>query len=195
MQLIDKQNDLSFTVLNFFENGLQSLLELTTVLRAGYQRAHIEGKDLLILQCLRNVTAYDTLRQAFDDRRFTNAGLTDQTRIVFRLTGQDTHDTTDLFITADDRIHLLRSGFFDQFGTVFLQGLVGRLRIIGGHTLVTAHGLQRHQKALAVHAEITEQCLRVAGAVFDERQKQMFDGCVFVAHQFRFVLRADDNFI
>ena len=43
---------------------------------------------------------------------------------------------TDLIISADYRIDLALSGSLHQIIAVFFQSIIGRLRIITGHTLV-----------------------------------------------------------
>ncbi len=50
VQLVDERDDLSVGVLDLVEYGLESLLELTAVLRAGNHRAEIEGDQALATQ-------------------------------------------------------------------------------------------------------------------------------------------------
>ena len=120
MQLIDKQDDLAVTVLHFLKYRFQTFLKLAPVFRAGNKRSHIKGKDCLLFQSLRNISADDTLRQSFYDCRFTDAGFTDQHRVVLRLTGKDPDHITDLLITADDRIKLLLSCALYKILPVFI---------------------------------------------------------------------------
>ena len=49
MEFVNKQDDLSVTLLYFLQHRLQTLLKLTPVLGAGHQGPHIKGKQLLIL--------------------------------------------------------------------------------------------------------------------------------------------------
>ena len=44
VQLVDEQDDLALGVDDLLEDGLQPLLELAAVLRAGDQRAHVERR-------------------------------------------------------------------------------------------------------------------------------------------------------
>src|SRR5262245_45232327 len=83
VQFVDKENDLSLRVLDFFENCFQSIFKLTTILRAREHRAEIECDQSFITQSLRHVAGDDSLRESFDDRSLTNARLTTQNRIVF----------------------------------------------------------------------------------------------------------------
>ena len=59
VHLIDEEHDAAFGLLNFFQNGFESLLELTAKLRASNQRAHIEGEQALILQAFRDIAIDD----------------------------------------------------------------------------------------------------------------------------------------
>ena len=107
MQLIDEHENLTLGLTDLIEDGLQSFLELTTVLRTGDEGPHVEGEDLLILQALRYLALRDTLCETLDDGGLTDTRLTDQHRVVLALTAEDTDDIPDLIITADDRIILL----------------------------------------------------------------------------------------
>src|SRR5438876_4207222 len=49
VQLVDEEDDLALGVLDLLEDGLDPLLELAAVLRAGEERADVEGPDALAL--------------------------------------------------------------------------------------------------------------------------------------------------
>ena len=57
VQLVDEQQDPPLGGLDLGQHRLQPLLELAAVLRAGHQRAHVEGEDRLVAQPLRDVAA------------------------------------------------------------------------------------------------------------------------------------------
>ena len=80
VQLVDEEHDLAGRVDHFLEHGLQAILELAAILRAGDERSHVERDDLLVLQALGHVAADDALGEAFDDRGLADAGLADQHR-------------------------------------------------------------------------------------------------------------------
>src|SRR5690606_12610652 len=50
VQLVDERHDLPLGVLDLLEYGLESLLELTAVLRPGDHRTEVEGDDALTAQ-------------------------------------------------------------------------------------------------------------------------------------------------
>ena len=53
VQLVDEEDDLALRVGDLLEDGLQALLELAAVFRAGDERAHVERDDALVLAALR----------------------------------------------------------------------------------------------------------------------------------------------
>ena len=100
---------------HLLQHGLQPLLELAAIFRAGDQRAHVERQQLLVLQALRHVAVDDAQRQAFDDGGLADAGLADQHRIVLGAARQHLDGAADFLVAADHRIELavargLRSG-------------------------------------------------------------------------------------
>src|SRR5262249_10171447 len=78
VKLIDEQDDLALRVFDFFQNGLQAVFELATILRAGEHGAQIKGNDALIFQNFRDVTRDDALSKAFNNGGHADAGLANQ---------------------------------------------------------------------------------------------------------------------
>jgi hypothetical protein len=139
VQLVDERDDLSGGVLDLIEHGLEPLLELTAVFRAGHHRTQVQGDDGLVTQAFRHVAGDDALGQPLDDRGLTDAGLTDEHRVVLGATGQHLHDATNLVVAADDGVELAVAGEGGQVGGVLLQRLVGRLRLRAGDPGAAAH--------------------------------------------------------
>jgi hypothetical protein len=142
MHLIHEQQDLPFRFGDLLEDRFQTLLELAAVFCAGDQRAHIQLDQTLLFQAFRHIPVDDTLRQTFDDRRFTDARLTDQGGIVLGTAGQDLHHPANLFIPPDDRIQLALARHAGQVAPIFFERLVGGFGILRCNTLGTAHGLR-----------------------------------------------------
>jgi hypothetical protein len=71
------------------------------------EAGEIERDHALVAQRFRNFGLDDALRQAFGDRRFTDAGFADERRVVLRAAREDLNDAFDLFGAADDRIELV----------------------------------------------------------------------------------------
>src|SRR4029434_2884778 len=93
VQLIDEEDDLPLRVFDFLQHGFQTIFELTTIFRAGQHGPEVKPYDALVLQNLRNVAGNDSLRESFYDGGLTNAGLTNQHRIVLGTARQNLHDT------------------------------------------------------------------------------------------------------
>ena len=106
VQLVDEEDDLALARLDLVEDGLQPLLELAAVLRAGEQRADVERPDALALQALGDVAGDDALREPLDDRRLPHAGVADQHRVVLRAAREHLDDAADLLVAADHRVEL-----------------------------------------------------------------------------------------
>ena len=117
-------------VLDLLEHGLQPLLELAAVLRAGEQRADVERPHALALQPLGHVAGDDALREPLDDRRLADARVADQHRVVLRAAREHLDDAADLLVAADDRVELALLGELGQVAAELLERLVGALGIL-----------------------------------------------------------------
>ena len=106
VHLVDEQDDAAVRGRDLVQHGLEPLLELAAVFRAGDQRAHVEREQLLVLQAFRHVAVDDALRQALDDRGLADAGLADQHRIVLGAARQHLDGAADFLVAADHRIEL-----------------------------------------------------------------------------------------
>ena len=142
VQLINEEDDLALALLHLVQNALQALLELAAVLCTGHQSAHVQAEHGAVFQVFGHIAAHDPFGQTLGDGRLADARLTDQAGVVLRLTGQDADDVADLLIPPDDGVQLLLAGQVYQILTVFLQGVVGVLRVVIGHALVAAHSRQ-----------------------------------------------------
>ena len=195
MQLIDEEDDLALGLFDLRQNSLQPLFKFAPVLCARDQSAHIEGENRLVLQGLRHFVRDDPLREAFDDGRLADARLADENGVVFRFPGQNPDDVPDLFVAADDRIHLLLTCALDQIGAVFLECLIGILRRVGGHALVAADGLKRLQAALLCNIVGRKQTLERRVCRLDQGQQQMLDRDEVVLHLVRNFLRTAERLV
>ena len=182
MQLIDEENDSAVGLLDLIQDGLQPLLKFTPVFGAGNQRAHIQREDRLVLQALGYILLHNPLRQTLGNGSFTNARLADQHRVILRLAGQNPNDISNFLIPADDRVLFLLSGSFNQICAIFFKCVIGSLRIIGGHTLVAPHCLQRLQAVLPADIVGVKQiCNRVLRRL-KQAEEQVLHGDELVLH-------------
>ena len=131
------------------EDGLDPLLELAAVLRAGEERADVERPDALALQPLGDVAGDDPLSEALDDRGLPHAGLADQHRVVLRPPREDLDHAPDLLVAPDDRVELALLGELGQVAAELLERLVGALGILRGDALAAADLLQAREQLVA----------------------------------------------
>ena len=81
MDLIDEDNDVAAGA-DLFEDLLEALFEVTTVTGTSDKRTHVEAVNLLVLDGFRNVAVNNGLCQPLNDGGLTDAGLTNQNRVV-----------------------------------------------------------------------------------------------------------------
>ncbi len=153
MQLVDEADDLALGVGDLLEDSLESLLELTAVLRAGDHRADVERDEALVAQTLGDVALHDAARQPLDDRGLADARLADEHRVVLRAPRQHLDHAADLVVTTDDRVELPLAGLLGEVAPVLLERLVLLLGVLARDAMRSAHGLQRVEHGLARHTE------------------------------------------
>ena len=179
VQLVDEEDDLALGVLDLLEDGLDPLLELAAVLRAGEERADVERPDALALQALGDVAGDDPLREALDDRGLPHSGVADQHRVVLRAAREHLDHAPDLLVAPDDRVELALLGELGQVAAELLERLVRALRILRGDALAAADllqareqlvardGVEREQQVLGRDELVLELAHLVLGAVED----------------------------
>ena len=192
VELIDEQDDLALGFLHFFEYGLQAVLELTAVLSAGDQRAHVELDKVAVAQRTRHVAGHDTLGDALDDSSFADARLADEHGVVLGAAGQDLNGTADLVGTADDRVKLAGAGKVADIATVLLQRLKLGLVLGRRHAVIAAQLLVDLLDALLGDAGVAQYTTGLA-LVLGKRHQQMFSHHKAVAHLGGLLLGLLDN--
>ena len=140
VDLVDEQDDVAARA-DLLEDLLQALLKVAAVARAGDQRPHVEAVNLLVLDGFGHVAVHDRLGEALDDRGLTDAGLTDQDRVVLRAAREDLHDALHLDAAADDGVQLVLARGLRQVAAELLEDRgVGALRTARS-THARTHGL------------------------------------------------------
>ena len=153
VDLVDERDDLTGGVGDLLQHGLQPLLELTAVLRAGQHRADVETDQSLVLQALGYVAIGDAAGQAFHDGGLAHARLADEHRVVLGATRQHLDDPTDLVVAPDDRVDLAVAGALGEVLPVLLQRCEVLFRVLAGDPVAAAHFLERLQQLFAADAE------------------------------------------
>src|SRR5690606_5132574 len=154
VDFIDKKNDLSVRVGDFFDHRLESFFKFDFVLGAGDKQPHIQRYNGLVLKIFRNVAVDDALRKAFYDGSLPHARFTQKDRVVLRPTRQDLQHPPDLIIASDNRVDLSLSRQFVQILRIAFERFVLGLGILVGNRCASAQVFYRSQKLLATEAHV-----------------------------------------
>ncbi len=182
VQLVDERDDLALAVGDLLQDGLQPLLELAAVLRAGDHRPEVQRDHALVLERLGDVAGHDPLRQPLDDRGLAHAGLADQDGVVLRPARQHLDHAAHLFVAADHRVELAATRLLGQVAAVALQRLVLLLGVLVGDALTSAHLGERRQHAVAREAGLLQDARR-ARVDLEQRQQQVLGRDVLVGER------------
>ena len=106
VKFVDEGDDFAVRSFDFVKNSLEAFLEFTTVLRARNHPGQIKSDQLLVLQRFGDVASDDSLSEAFDDGGLTDAGLTDQNRVVLGSTRQHLNHAANFAIATNHRVQL-----------------------------------------------------------------------------------------
>ena len=128
--LVDKYNDIRI-LLQFFDEHLHALFKLSAILRTSYHTCHIERYQTLVEEHRRAVVCGNHLCQSFDDGTLSNAGFTNQNRVVFLAASKDFDDALDLVLTAHTGVKGSLQCQLCQVGTEIIQYGGLRFRLLG----------------------------------------------------------------
>ena len=146
VQLVDEDDDAALGVGDLREHGLQPLLELAAVLRAGDHAGQVQRDQAGADQRARDLAARDAQGQALDDGGLADAGLADQHGVVLAPPGEDLDRLLDLAGAADHGIDPARTRVGGQVAPELVErrgagpgpGLLGgrgQRTALGGHQL------------------------------------------------------------
>ncbi len=138
VQLVDEGDDAAVALVDLLEHGLEALLELAAVLRAGDEGGQIEADELLVLERVGHVACDDALGEPLDHGRLADTGLADEHGVVLGAPAEHLADAPDLGVAPDDGVELARAGDLGEVDAVHLQrGLL--LLLAGGRALHVRH--------------------------------------------------------
>ena len=187
VQLVHEEDHRAARVGDLLEDGLEPVLELAAVLRAGDQRADVQRDHATVAQRFGHVTGDDALGEALDDRRLADAGLADQHGVVLRAPAEHLDHAPDLVVAADHRVEPALLGELREVTPEALQRLELVLGALVGHAVGAAYVGERLEQALLRGAAGTQGVARLA-AVAGEREQQVLGGHVVVAELAHLVL-------
>ncbi len=106
MGLVDEEDDRHRRSFHLGDHLFEPVLKLAFDPRARLQQAEVEGAYHDVLQDRRDVALGHAHREALHDRRFADARLAREDRVVLTATNQDIHHLADFRFTPDNRINL-----------------------------------------------------------------------------------------
>ena len=139
VKLINKKNNLSLGSGDFFQESLETILELSAKLRTGNHGSDVHGDDPLVLERLGDIAAHDAAGKPLDNGGLSDTRFTDQNGVVLGAAGEDLHGAADLLVATDDRIDLPFAGELGEVFSILLEGLVFSLGILVGDALTAAN--------------------------------------------------------
>ena len=163
MDLVDIK-DGAFLGSDTLHHRLEALLEITTKLRAGDERPHVQLIDLGTSQRLGHVAVDDALCQAIDDTGLAHTRFTDVQRVVLVLAAQHLDGAVQFSLTPDERVvvaymivdaqHIVAPSTRGRsIRCLALLGIITAICIINGLLRITVVVQCRHEDAniLLVH--------------------------------------------
>ncbi len=127
IEVLDDEDDLGVgNRAQLVDEGLEALLDFAAELRPGDERARVELEHARAGEVRGHVTFRDARRERADDGRFSDAGVTDDERMVLEAPLEDLHEPAHFDVASDDGIEFARARFADEVARE------GRLRDRGG---------------------------------------------------------------
>src|SRR5208283_1575099 len=105
VQLINKDDGI-LRLHQFFHDGLQPLLKLSTIFRSRNDQRKIKRQNSLVREERWNLAVGNPLRQAFDNSRLADSRLADQHWIILGAPAQNLDHTLQLTVASNQRIQL-----------------------------------------------------------------------------------------
>ncbi|CAB4685377.1 unannotated protein [freshwater metagenome] len=122
MDFVDEQHDVA-TCLDFFQNLLETLFEVTAVTATCNKCAKVKCVELLVFQSFRNVTRNNFLCETFNDGGFTNTRFTDKNRVVLCAARKNLHHAFKFASTTNDRVKFFLTSQLSEVATELVENL------------------------------------------------------------------------
>ena len=128
VNFIDEKNCL-LVVFDFLHDLLQAFLEVPAVAGAGEKRAHVERENRRLGEDFRHLAFDDLASEAFGDRGFADAGISDEQRIVLVAAAQHLDGSLDFRLTPNQRVDPPIAGLLVEIDAIGIEGAFLFLRI------------------------------------------------------------------
>ena len=126
MDLVDHEDHVA-ALGHVLQKSLHARLKLPPELRPRHERGQVHEAYVHVFQLVRHLPVRDPLGQRLRDRRFADARLADQARIVLLTAAENLDHALHLAVPPDDPVELARPRAFRQVGRVGREIAVFRL--------------------------------------------------------------------
>ena len=109
------------------------------------------------------------------------------------LSGQNPDDVPDLLVPPDDGIELLLLRPLHHLIAILIQSIVGALRIVRNHPLISPHLGEDLQEAVLRDLILLKEPLQLGLRLLQEREEEMLHRDILIPHRLRMVLRIADH--
>ncbi len=179
VDLVNEGHDLPVGGLDLLQDGLQALLKLTAVLRAGHHGTQVQGNQGLAAQRFGYVPGDHALGQALHHGGLADARVTDEHRVVLGAPRKHLHHTPDFLVAPDHRVELAGAGQCGHVGTELLQRLERAFRIRTVDLAVPADGGQGGAEQFARRSDLAHRFPGL-GDIRGQSDEQVFGGDIGV---------------
>jgi hypothetical protein len=187
VQLVDKDNGLTFVLGQFVEHRFESLFKFAPEFGTRQQGGHIQRQNALALERIGYLARHDALCQTFHDGGLAHARLANEHWVVFGATLQNLNSAPDLVVTAYHRVELAYAGPLRQIEGVFFQGFALPFRIGVIDFLATAHGVNGQLERFACQPRFAGRLSHLAFVIAQGQEKQLTGNeCVIALDAFFF---------
>ena len=135
MQFVDEKDDIG-VFLQLFEDGLDSLLELSTVFGACHEASHVKADDTFVQECAGDVSGGNLQCKSLCQSGFTDTGLANEHRVVLFSAAEDLGDAFQLFLAAHHGVNFALGGHLGEVLAETVKHGRGRLAVV----LALLHG-------------------------------------------------------
>ena len=181
MNLIDKENNLTISLVDFTNHTLQTFLELAFILGACNQGTHIQAVNSFTLQVLGNIATHNPVGQTFGNGCLAHARFAYQNRIVLGTAAQNLQHTANLLVTSYHGVQLTSLSQLVQVLGILVQGIVAVLSALTAHFATFPQIGDSGTQTLFAHTGILHQ-MRQFVASAQQSQQQMLNAHKVVAH-------------
>jgi hypothetical protein len=183
VNLVDEEDDLASLVtrlLHLAENRLDTLFILSLVLCTGHERAHVESEESAD-ETGGDIAVDDTLGEPLGDGGFTDTWLADEDGVTLGTTREDTDDSSDLVVSANDGVELALLGEGRQVGAVLGECLELGFCASAVHLSVATFPLHLAFERLDIDLRRLEEVLELGVLHVQEGENEVVDRDVLVA--------------